>query len=249
MQYAQGQSKTLELKKNDDLDAIITLWENMHFRYPNDYRILKELIVALCAKNDMNSFEKTFQYVILLLKNNENKVIENEVLDCVKTYMHNGNPVFLNQDNRDYLNQKDIDAIFDHVRKQDRKGKKVLLVDDASFMRKVQKELLEKTGYEVVGCAENGLEAIDMYEQLTPDIVIMDIVMPKMDGITAAKEIKSINPDACIFICSALSLEPMVKEAKEIGVDYFIAKPFNEEHFIRLFGDVPFVSQSVPCLA
>ncbi len=73
---------------------------------------------------------------------------------------------------------------------------KVLIVDDAAFMRMMIKEILSKNGYDVVGEAENGLEAVSKYKELTPDLVTLDITMPEMDGISALKEIKAINPAA-----------------------------------------------------
>lgn len=224
--YEQGKNKQEELSKEKEVDAVISLWENMYFRYPNDYRIVKELILALCAKHDMASFDKIFQYVILLLKKNENKAIENEVLDCLKAYIFNEKPVFFGETGQDYLSQKEIDAEFGSVKKQNRKGRRILLVDDAAFMRQIQKDVFTKADYQIVGEAVDGIQAVEQYKALSPDIVIMDIVMPKLDGISAVKQIKTIDPDACIIICSALAKEPMVADAKSLGVNYFIAKPF-----------------------
>ena len=224
--YEQGKNKQEELSKAKELDAVISLWENMYFRYPNDYRIVKELILALCAKHDMASFDKIFQYVILLLKKNENKAIENEVLDCLKSYIFNEKPIFLGETGQGYLSQKEIDAEFGSVKKQNRKGRRILLVDDAAFMRQIQKDVFTKAGHQIVGEAVDGIQAVEQYKAISPDIVIMDIVMPKLDGISAVKQIKTIDPDACIIICSALAKEPMVADAKLLGVNYFIAKPF-----------------------
>ncbi len=231
--YEKGKNKQEELSKAEELDAVISLWENMHFRYPNDYRIVKELIKALCAKNDVGSVEKTFQYVILLLKNNENKTIENEVLDCLKAYVFNGKPVVLHGTEQGILSQVEIDDMFIDVRKQKIAGKRVLLVDDAPFMRKSQTDMLKKSGFQVVGEAENGLQAVELYKELKPDVVIMDIIMPKLDGISAIKKIKEINPEACVFVCSAMANEAVVADAKALGVNYFIAKPFQEARFIN----------------
>lgn len=102
----------------------------------------------------------------------------------------------------------------------------VLLVDDAAFMRMMLREILTKGGYNVVGEAENGIIAVTKYKELRPDIVTMDITMPEMDGITAVKEIKKINPNAKIIMCSAMGQQAMVIEAIQSGARDFIVKPF-----------------------
>src|SRR5690625_3872144 len=83
-------------------------------------------------------------------------------------------------------------------------GNKVLIVDDAAFMRMMIKDILEKNGYEVVGEAQNGVEAVEKYEGLSPDLVTMDITMPEMDGIEALKKIQEIIPEATVIMCSAM---------------------------------------------
>src|SRR5699024_12281748 len=88
--------------------------------------------------------------------------------------------------------------------------KRVLIVDDAAFMRIKLKDILEKNNYEVAGEAENGHEAVEKYKELQPDIVTMDITMPELDGVEALKEIKTIDPDASILICSAMGEKYMV---------------------------------------
>jgi len=102
----------------------------------------------------------------------------------------------------------------------------VLLVDDAAFMRMILREILTKGGYNVVGEAENGIIAVTKYKELRPDIVTMDITMPEMDGITAVKEIKKIDPNAKIIMCSAMGQQAMVIEAIQSGARDFIVKPF-----------------------
>ena len=92
-------------------------------------------------------------------------------------------------------------------------AKGILLVDDAAFMRMMLKDILVKNGYEVLGEAENGLKAVEKYKELNPDLVIMDITMPEMDGIEAVKEIKKINPSAAVIMCSAMGQQSMVIEA------------------------------------
>lgn len=112
-------------------------------------------------------------------------------------------------------------------------AKGILLVDDAAFMRMMLKDILEKNGYEVVGEAENGVKAVEKYKELSPDLVIMDITMPEMDGIAAVKEIKKINSDATIVMCSAMGQQAMVIEAIQSGAKDFIVKPFQADRIIE----------------
>lgn len=114
--------------------------------------------------------------------------------------------------------------------------KRVLIVDDAAFMRLSLRSVLESNGFEVVGEAENGLIGIAKYKELKPDIVTMDITMPQMDGIQAVKLIKSIDPAACIIMISSMGQETMVREAIMNGAKGFIVKPFKEEHIIKTLG-------------
>lgn len=112
-------------------------------------------------------------------------------------------------------------------------AKGILLVDDAAFMRMMLKDILVKNGYEVLGEAENGLKAVEKYKELNPDLVIMDITMPEMDGIEAVKEIKKINPSAAVIMCSAMGQQSMVIEAIQSGAKDFIVKPFQAERIIE----------------
>jgi two-component system chemotaxis response regulator CheY len=102
----------------------------------------------------------------------------------------------------------------------------VLIVDDALFMRMMIKDILSKDGFVVVGEAENGVEAVEKYENLKPDLVTMDIVMPEMDGIEAVRSIIKIDPGARVLMCSAMGQQPLVVEALEAGARDFIIKPF-----------------------
>lgn len=102
----------------------------------------------------------------------------------------------------------------------------VLLVDDLAFIKMVQKEVLEANGHQIVGDAKDGLEAIEQYKRLHPDIIIMDITMPKMDGLNALKAIKNIDPSARVIVCSALGQQQLIIEAIKIGAKDFIVKPF-----------------------
>jgi len=112
-------------------------------------------------------------------------------------------------------------------------GKKILIVDDAAFMRMMIKDILSKNGYEVAGEAENGARAIEKYKELIPDLVIMDITMPEVDGIQAVKEIKKINGDSKIIMCSAMGQQAMVIESIQAGARDFIVKPFQADRVIE----------------
>lgn len=111
--------------------------------------------------------------------------------------------------------------------------KRILIVDDATFIRFNLKMMLEKNGYLVVGEAANGAEGIQKYEILKPDLVTMDITMPEMDGITALKAIKKLDPRAKVVMVSAMGQEAHVKDAVLAGATGFIVKPFNEEQVIK----------------
>ncbi|KGX88437.1 response regulator [Pontibacillus litoralis] len=112
-------------------------------------------------------------------------------------------------------------------------AKKVLIVDDAAFMRMMIKDILTKNGYDVVGEAQDGNEAVAKYKELTPDLVTMDITMPEKDGITALKEIKEENGNAVIIMCSAMGQQAMVIDAIQAGAKDFIVKPFQAERVIE----------------
>lgn len=112
-------------------------------------------------------------------------------------------------------------------------GKKVLIVDDAAFMRMMIKDILTKNGYEVVGEAENGQVAVEKFRDLRPDLVTMDITMPEMDGIAAVKEIKAQDPAARVIMCSAMGQQAMVIDAIQAGAKDFIVKPFQPERVLE----------------
>ncbi|MCM3566987.1 response regulator [Neobacillus mesonae] len=115
---------------------------------------------------------------------------------------------------------------------------KVLIVDDAAFMRMMLKDILTKNGFEVVGEAVNGEDAVEKYNELNPDVVTMDITMPEMDGITAVKKIRESNPQAKIIMCSAMGQQPMVLEAIQSGAKDFIVKPFQADRVIESLSKV-----------
>lgn len=110
---------------------------------------------------------------------------------------------------------------------------KVLIVDDAAFMRMTIKMMLEKNGFEIVGEAENGETAVQKYQKCHPDIVTMDITMPEMNGIESLKLILKNDPKAKVVMISAMGQERMVKDAILSGAKSFIVKPFKEEHVVE----------------
>ncbi|MDE7447364.1 MAG: response regulator [Lachnospiraceae bacterium] len=112
-------------------------------------------------------------------------------------------------------------------------AKNVLVVDDAAFMRMMIKDILTKNGYNVVGEAENGAKAFEKYNELKPDLVLMDITMPEVDGIAALKKIKGADPNAMIIMCSAMGQQAMVIEAIQGGAKDFIVKPFQPERVLE----------------
>jgi two-component system chemotaxis response regulator CheY len=111
--------------------------------------------------------------------------------------------------------------------------KRILIADDAAFMRRVLKDMLSKHGFEVVGEAQNGVEAVVKYKELKPDLVTLDITMPEKDGIQALKEIISFDKNAKIIMMSAMGQEAFVKEAVLNGAKDFIVKPFKEDMVIQ----------------
>lgn len=112
-------------------------------------------------------------------------------------------------------------------------SKKILIVDDAAFMRMMIKDILTKNGYEVVGEAADGMQAIEKYKELKPDLVTMDITMPEMDGIAALKEIRAVDPGAVVIMCSAMGQQAMVIDAIQAGAKDFIVKPFQADRVIE----------------
>lgn len=115
---------------------------------------------------------------------------------------------------------------------------RVLIVDDASFMRMSIRAMLERNGYEIVGEAENGAEAILKYMELRPDIVTMDITMPEMSGIEALQGILKEDSKAKIIMMTAMGQESMVKQAIISGAKGFIIKPLKEDHVVQTLGQI-----------
>ena len=111
---------------------------------------------------------------------------------------------------------------------------RILVADDASFMRQMIREIVEEAGHEVVAEASDGVEAIEQFKKHHPDVVTMDIVMPRRSGIDAVKGIIEIDPSACVVMCSALGQETLVQEALQAGARDFIVKPFKPDHVIEV---------------
>ena len=112
-------------------------------------------------------------------------------------------------------------------------AKNILICDDAAFMRMMIKDILTKNGYNVVGEAENGLKAVEKYTETKPDLVLMDITMPEMDGIQALKKIKELDPGATVIMCSAMGQQAMVIESIQAGAKDFIVKPFQADRVLE----------------
>ena len=112
-------------------------------------------------------------------------------------------------------------------------AKNILICDDAAFMRMMIKDILTKNGYNIVGEAENGAKAVEKYAELKPDLVLMDITMPEMDGIEALKKIKAADANASIIMCSAMGQQAMVIEAIQNGAKDFIVKPFQADRVLE----------------
>ena len=112
-------------------------------------------------------------------------------------------------------------------------AKNILICDDAAFMRMMIKDILTKNGYNIAGEAENGKVAVDKYVETKPDLVMMDITMPEMDGIQALKKIKETDPGATVIMCSAMGQQAMVIESIQAGAKDFIVKPFQAERVLE----------------
>ena len=110
---------------------------------------------------------------------------------------------------------------------------RVMVVDDALFMRNILKDIFVRHGYEVVAEAENGDTALQLYQESNPDLVTMDIVMPKKSGIEALQDIMAADPDAHVIMVSALGQDALVLEAVEAGARDFIVKPFKEDKVLE----------------
>jgi two-component system chemotaxis response regulator CheY len=111
-------------------------------------------------------------------------------------------------------------------------GARILIADDLSFMRMIQKEILSNRGYIVAGEASDGIQAVDMYKKIRPDVAVLDITMPNMNGLEAMRRIFEFDPKARIIMCSALGQQNLIMEAIKAGVKDFIVKPFKPERML-----------------
>lgn len=109
----------------------------------------------------------------------------------------------------------------------------ILVVDDATFMRLMLKNIIIKDGLNVVGEAKNGVEAVDKYKELKPDLVTLDITMPEKDGIAALKEIRQYDSNAKVLMCSAMGQQALIIESIQNGAKDFIVKPFDEQRVLE----------------
>ena len=112
-------------------------------------------------------------------------------------------------------------------------AKNILICDDAAFMRMMIKDILTKNGYTVAGEAENGAKAVEKYTELKPDLVLMDITLPEMDGIQALKKIRELDPKASVIMCSAMGQQAMVIESIKSGAKDIIVKPFQADRVLE----------------
>lgn len=113
-------------------------------------------------------------------------------------------------------------------------SKRILIVDDAAFMREMLRDILADSGYEISGEAADGEQAVSMFREVQPDLVTLDIVMPRKSGLEALREIRGLDPGARIVMCSALGQEAMVMEALEAGAQDFIVKPFKPDQALGI---------------
>src|SRR3954471_19303048 len=113
---------------------------------------------------------------------------------------------------------------------------RILVVDDAAFMRKMVTDALTKGGHEVIGEAGNGTEAVEQYQSLKPDLTTLDITMPEKDGLSALKDIIAMDPSAKVIMCSALGQESKVLESIKAGAKDFVVKPFQADRVLDAVG-------------
>jgi two-component system chemotaxis response regulator CheY len=233
---------------SDDPASVVEMWESLHMKYPNDCRVEKELIAALCARGGLALFDKIFYHAARLMRANQDRNIEDEVLRSLRSFMEQAiqaantaavpgsvqNTAQV-QDIPDKLNQQEIDWYIAGQRRRPQKpaGKNALIVDDAPIMLHMQKSLLEREGYNVIGTAGNGAEGVAKVSELKPDFVLMDIGMPEMNGIDATRSITESNPGVSVIIVSARRGRENVRLAAQAGAADFVAKPFQNSRLLE----------------
>ena len=116
--------------------------------------------------------------------------------------------------------------------------KKVLIVDDSNFLRNSLKKILEASGYEVVGMAENGLEAVTKYKEFKPDLITLDIIMPQTNGLQALQMLRAIDPNVCAVMVSSMSTKESVTDCIKAGAKNYILKPFDEAKVVEVIRKV-----------
>lgn len=232
-----------------NIDMAVSLWKEAYIKYPSDYRVLKEYINAMCLCRNRQYTDKIIDSALCIFRNCKDDVIVQSTEFILKAYLYNEydlrharkikyNEAQQEQD-KELLNQYQTDEIFNKYRVYRNAAiaaneeLKILIVDDVPFMRNILKEVLQNERECVISEACNGYEAIKAVEHSKPNIVVLDINMPEMDGIQALKQIRKMCPLIKIVMCSAMSYEATVKETAELGADIFIVKPFHKETILK----------------
>lgn len=117
-------------------------------------------------------------------------------------------------------------------------GKRILIADDAAFIRMMLTKILTEAGYEIAGEAKNGAEAVKRYKELKPDLVTLDITMPEMNGLSALKAIMQFDPSAKVLMCTAMGQKSLITEAIEVGAVGFLIKPFDDIQVVEMVGKI-----------
>jgi two-component system chemotaxis response regulator CheY len=248
-EFNRAVSGKTDVLLSDDIDSLINMWQILHAKYPNDAKVERELIAAFCLKSDIKLLDDIFYHTARLLRMNQSRDIENEVLRGLKLFLQS---IIKNESEKSdsfnrkpyddlvamlktvpqtstrdlILMQSEIDAIFGKPAVKPA-GKNVLIVDDAYIMRMMLRDIITREGaFTVAGEACDGVEAVEKARELRPDIILMDITMPNMDGITAAGKILEENPATAVIFVSAMGQRVCVDKALYLGAVDFVVKPF-----------------------
>lgn len=114
----------------------------------------------------------------------------------------------------------------------------ILIVDDSDYIKAITSTLLKREGFTNIHVAGDGISAVDKFKEINPDVVILDLMLPRMNGMDVLREIKKINPNARVIIISSLASIDNVREAKNLGADYYLVKPFDNQYFIKTVKDL-----------